>query len=143
MSTRVLSIVLGLFFLALGVGSVLRARQFWSGDPKYRERQAWWSGSEETWLALHRTVVFGAVFGCLGIPLMALFGAIWPPPDHLEHAPRWFAIAGLVTLAVSLLGMFSTAVFARPKCLIPPMLREDPSLVTVWFRTLTGRHRQT
>jgi hypothetical protein len=44
---------------------------------------------------------------------------------------------------VSLLGMFSTAVFARPKCLIAPMLREDPSLVTVWFRTLTGRHRQT
>jgi hypothetical protein len=143
MSTRVIAVLVTLFFLACGVAAIVRVRQFWSDDPKYREPQRWWIWSDDLWVAYHRGVAFGALLACVGFPLIGVIVAIWPTHDALADAPHGLLIAALVVWGGSLLGIATTVVLSRPKFLIPPMLRDDPNLLTLGWRSLAGKPGRT
>jgi hypothetical protein len=118
-------------YLAAGIGlavlAILASRpvvQDWRGGGQPTPPKSW-AYSERLWIAWERSTLpayLGVVFGLVPVSVLA---AVEPDKGSIGEALGIGSAFATVTFIVLSL---STAVFARPRFLIPRGLREQPSL---------------
>ena len=112
-----------LFGLASVAGAVMVGRMWTGVDYFGDDPGSWWPSSPMLWRGLRRALpAVVAAMACGAVASAALF---FEPGSIAYEVGAWLAVLGFVLCGVAV----SVAVANRPRCLIPPPLRSEPSFL--------------